>query len=1383
MGNDCFSLVAIGASAGGLRALELFFESVPHDCGMCFFVLQHLSPDHKSILPELLAPHAKLPICEAQDGTALEPNKIFLSPPGVVPVADGRYIRLKRKDTAEALVLPIDIFFKSVATEFGSSAIGVILSGTGSDGTIGAKAIERCGGRIFIQSPEDCDFAGMPRSVLSSGVKYIDAPASDLWRLISEEPEEAVASCSTVKIARKMAALGQEASEHCPEEFDRLFSFLDEKFNLDFGDYHFSSVGRRVRRRMHMLDIETVAEYLIYLRQNEAEANAIYQDLLIGVTQFFRDGGAFEALGDALEDALKKCVRADFRIWVAACATGEEAYSIYMLADEAKQRSGYDGRIIIFATDVFAPAIEAAGLGCYDVKKMDRVSEARRKKYFLEVANSLFKIRPEVRERIVFAQHNFLTDAPFIRMDLVSCRNALIYLRAEAQECALKVFSYALIEDGILFLGASEGIRKPTHSLAAVDSTHRIFRKRSLASDVGRWSGGPAAGGLKRIRALPALLHGQSVTIARDLLSAYDDLLGRFAPDGFLINRDKEVLHYFGSASDFCLPLEGRTGGDLPSRLDQDLGRAVTALMHRAIHDSAQFTAKRVRCRKLGHHGFVDVKVGPLNDSRDDARMFLIELTGFQPATSGDVEGLTDSKAEDTSLLEVDGYVKTLEDELRETRENLESANEALHVFNEELQSINEEMQVSNEELQSTNEELHSMNEELITLNMEYERKNQELIELNMSHDHLLESTEDGLLFVDKRMRVKRFNRAIASAFHLEPSDAGRFIGEIGYKLGDRDEMLRDVEAVLNGRKRVERESLVINGRRFIKRVVPFRGSGGTVEGALLTYTDITTLHVLQRRFTYAIESAGMSWWEWDLCSGALEVHSAGGCLLGEGRWSAARDRSGWMALVHPDDRLEVEQTLEAHLAGESQEWVCEHRFKTSLGEWLWVRNRGIVTDRSTDQKALEMMGTTQDIDAYKRANEALLAAKLRSEEANRAKSEFLAVMSHELRTPLNPILGFSEVLLADTEDEEHREILKTIVESGEHLISLIDEVLDYSKIEAGGVKIDPVEFSLEELLREKLKLMRGQIRGPNVSLASEIQAGPFEKGLPVFFGDVLILEHILRNLIGNAIKFTEHGSITLRVIIDSALEGVAQVVFEVEDTGIGIEASEHKRIFEAFSQGDSSNTRKYGGTGLGLAICKRLTDLLQGTISLESVPGRGSIFRVSTPLRYLAEAALNRTETPASPVVQSSTDTTFLPVAGEPEVLVVEDNESNTHFMTSLLERIGFKVEQVTCGEEALQVTARRSLPFFAILLDLHMPGIGGLATLKELRAREAAAGVSPVPVFILTADVQEQTRAACLAAGADAFVTKPVSIEELRAHLDRVLSDSINDSGGTDR
>lgn len=1593
-------IIVVGASAGGLNAFQAFLEAAPERPGAAFCLLQHLEPGHASLLPGLLASRSAMPVTELEDGQTLEADRVYTCPAGTTVRFEGDVARLVAADGGAATApMPIDSAFASLAASRRAMAVAAIFSGTGSDGRLGAEAVREAGGWVLAQAPGTAEQDGMPRAVIESGVSHQALPPEAMWPAIETclrrlEGESAAGKPSD-------AATEPEDSDYAP-----VFRHLQERFDLDFRQYRLESVARRVQRRMRLSGFDDLTDYVAFLQGDDAETGALYHDLLIGVTSFFRDPEAFDELRrEALESALRRHEGDAFRIWAAGCATGEEAYSLYILADEAARATQFEGRIAMFASDVFPDSVRVAREGIYGAEALANVGPERFRRHFVATPEGAARIGPEARQRIVFARHDFLADPPFTRMDLVVCRNVLIYLKPEAQMRALRNFHDALNEGGLLFLGSSEGLGEAAPAFEPINRKARVFAKNRSGA-FPRLS--PVLKPPRRprgARSAPSEDGGRA-SLRADALQGYDALLERYAPPGFLVDQERRVLHYFGRAARYCTGLKGRPDGDLLNQLEGGLRTTVANLLSRA---AGRGEPVRAAAAEAGERS-VEVGVEPLPRTAGRAATYLVTLSeAAGPAEARDPHGppRAAETGEEGGAAE-DERVKALEAALEATREDLEAANQDLQAANEELQAANEELRVSNEELQTTNAEISSMNEELKTVNTEFERSNEELRRLNAEHRNLLESTEDGILCADRELRVRDYNAAIADAFELRPEDVGRPLAELIYRMDERRGMLDDAAFVRDQGERVERDLQLGDGRHFLQRIVPYRVEGGGLAGVLLIFTDLTRSKELEQQLNFAIYSAGMAWWDWNVPGGDLAVRASGDCLLGYTCDTLqAGDYDGWMDAVHPDDRERVRETLWACVRGETKEWHCEHRFRKTDGDWLWVRESGIVSERSEDGEARAMMGTTQDIDTLKqlqldlraqrdtmeaaseiartgaweyapdtgalfwsqetkrihevgadyqpdadaalefypepdktrmseameaalehgegyhleaafvtakdrrrlvrvigrpqkdangrvarlvgvfqditeasrleqeqkalfelspdllgamrddgallnlspswterlgwspeelagmsifdvvepedrevmedvlatvragdpvlqreirartrdgstlwlswsvygharldtafiaardvteqkRVHRELVAAKFQAEEANRAKSDFLAVMSHELRTPLNPILGFSDVLLEETESEDHRDILRSINDAGHDLVALIDDVLDFSKIESGRTELDEEPFCLDNLVEQSVRLMRGQLESEAVTLNGEADLRPLADETPVFRGDVEKLRRVLRNLIGNAIKFTREGAVDVRAAIESSEAGAARVRFDVTDTGIGISEANQAKLFQPFSQVDASTTREHGGSGLGLAICKELVELMGGAIHVESAPEQGSRFWFALPLKIDDGGGA-----PGETTGDAPADLAPAPGA-EAElprgVLLAEDNSADAAYTEKALAKLGYEGDTVARGDQVLSALDRRR--HRAMLLDLHIPPVDGVEILRRLRADEASAGHPRMPVIVLTANAFDTTRAHCLEAGADDFIVKPVKPEVLRAALNR--------------
>ncbi len=750
-----------------------------------------------------------------------------------------------------------------------------------------------------------------------------------------------------------------------------MVELLRSRLGLDFNLYRPGTVERRIRRRMSLCETSDPVAYAALLADDPAELDLLRQDLLIGVTEFFREPEAFAWLAErVLPEMLSEPGREEFRVWCAGCATGEEAYSIAILLDECARAAGFAGRLSVFATDVHPRALEIASQGAYEENKLGGLGPERIARHFILDREGRRRVSPELRSRVVFAPHDVLVDPPFTRIDLVVCRNLLIYLEPEAQERAIARFHNALRASGVLFLGASESPGQHASAFEVLDARHKLFRKsedRRLPLSPRRVPNPLPAAHIASNGTVPLSAPPTSGAVARHLLRAYDHLLQRHVPPGFLVDPSGTLLHCFGEAGRLLLPPEGRVENNLLARTAGDLRLALSTLVPRALRARAPVEARGVRvARADGTEEAYDITAEALQDGPHGPSLVHLMLrregqAAPAPSPSPAPAGFAPDLARGDRLAD-------LEAELQATRENLLATVDQLQAANEELQSTNEEMLASNEELQAANEELHSLNEELHSVNTEFERKNAELRQLNSDLDNLLGALEVGTLFLDRELRIRKFNPAIGRCFHLLPQDIGRPIAHIAYQLDDHERLLADVSRVLVEGAIVRRELRSREGQWFLKRILPFRDAKDRIDGVVITFADITAIHQMQDRFDLAIEASHLSWWDWDLAKDSLSTHSAGFCILGHDYATLARSGAEWLDLVHAEDRERVRSTLEAALRGDLAVWDCEHRFQTRAGSWLWVANKGRVTERDVHGRPLRMVGTVQDIDARKDA-------------------------------------------------------------------------------------------------------------------------------------------------------------------------------------------------------------------------------------------------------------------------------------------------------------------------------------------------------------------------------------------------------------------------------
>lgn len=950
-------VVGLGASAGGLKALEQFFAAAAADSGFAYLVVQHLSPDFKSVMDELLARHTRMPIRLVKSGQALHADTIYLVPSRQQVAVRERKLILTDRKVGQGVEFPINLLFGSLAQEFGPGAVGVVLSGTGSDGSEGLRAIHANGGLVIVQTPESAEFDGMPRNAIALGVADYTLSPSAMPPAIAAYAQDPTLRLEGVPVVPA-------------GEFAAIFSHLKAVCGIDFNAYKIAMIDRRIRRRMGMLTCPDVATYAKRLELDREESEALYRDLLIGVTEFFRDSDAFDMLREkVLRPLFLPGNREEIRVWCAACASGEEAYSLAILMDELATEHHFTGRWSIFATDVHRAIVASAGHGIFSDATVSALRPERRERYFTREENDQWRVISALRQHIVFAPHNILSDPPFTKLDLVTCRNLLIYLSNAAQERAIGLFHYALRAEGALFLGLSEWPGRLEDGFEVIDLKTKLYRKAAdlrLALELG--VPGTAARALRS----ESVMISSTASISRPLLQVYDEILARHAPDGYVVNESGELLHCFGVAGRYLSPAAGRLDNSLVKKCEGDLRIAIVTLLAGVFKSSAPLVARGVNVATREGMLVVDLTAEVMVRERSGLAL------GFISLESRGLPGAAESALPPAELAVGEVLrqrITVLEQEIVAHRDILKTTVEELQTANEELQATNEEMVASNEELQATNEELHSVNEELHTVNAELETRNSQLCELNDDVDNLFKSLDVGVLFVDRDLRIRKYNGAVQKIFHLLPQDVGRPLDHISYQLGAQEEMMAEVrEALVNGRPS-ERQRRTRDGTWLLKRILPLYNARRTIDGVILTFTDISEVKRLQHRVEIAMESSQLVWWEWDVSNDQLTTHSIGPCILGYDHAVNASTSLAWLARTHPDDLHHVKTTLDACLRGHAPAWDVEHRYRARDGAWVWVAERGRVVDRDESGNATRLVGTTQNIHARREAAQVQMRA------------------------------------------------------------------------------------------------------------------------------------------------------------------------------------------------------------------------------------------------------------------------------------------------------------------------------------------------------------------------------------------------------------------------
>ncbi len=835
-------IVGVGASAGGLEALELFFKRFPADTGLSFVVIQHLSPDFNSLMDELLARHTDMSIYRVDKETKIQPNCIYLIPPKKNLAVKGTKLIPSDQDPSIQLRLPIDNFFTTLASQYGANAIAVILSGTGSDGTRGCAAVKENEGFVIAQDPVSCKFDGMPMSIINQGI------SDKILR-----PEEM--SDMIISYTRHPAGVFDIIDpERESEKLRVITAMLQRVEGLDFTHYRLSTIARRIERRVKINHLSGLDEYTEVLNRDFKELKELHSELLIGVTSFFRDKEAFEVLSQqVIPKIIKEALNDEvIRVWVAGCSTGEEALSIGICFMECMDELHISKEIKIFATDVDREAIEFAAAGVYSESALAKVDPEIVKKYFIK-KDSFYEVRSKLRRSIIFSQHNAVKDPPFTKMHLVSCRNLLIYFERNLQERAISLFHFGLRSNGILFLGKSEALGDLVEEFIPINPVHKIFQKvrdvkLSLVSNMTLSASKYMPSSIARSVKTEPYMQPRLYTEPQ-LNHLYEKLLDEYVPPCIVMDENYQLLHVFGDASKFLDVPIGKSTFSVLKMLDKDLSLALSTAVTRASKTEKKVVFKDIDLNKDGSKKVeLQVKLLPVrsHSSIKSYMVFFKESDSDLIRSEQTTTEIFDAQAQSHELIE------NLEEQLLGTKESLQATIEELETTNEELQSTNEELMSSNEELQSSNEELQSVNEELYTVNAEHQTKIDELTQANNDIDFLLRSSNIGIVFLDEHLKIRRYNKDIQSIVNVVPHDVGRPITDITFKFGHDQVMNQIIKVSLSGED-ISRE-IGHNGITYLVKCVAYdadrRGKSNTSRkkknGVVVSFIDVSSMKEAQ---------------------------------------------------------------------------------------------------------------------------------------------------------------------------------------------------------------------------------------------------------------------------------------------------------------------------------------------------------------------------------------------------------------------------------------------------------------------------------------------------------------------------------------------------------
>ncbi|SAL13891.1 CheR family methyltransferase [Caballeronia telluris] len=1354
-----FPVVGLGASAGGLQALIRFFENAPADMGMAFVAVLHLSPNHVSTADEVLRRATRMRVVQVSGPVRIEPNHVYvIAPAKSLTMIDG-HLRVRDAAPSGGRPVTIDTFFRSLADAHGQHAMSIVLSGTGSDGAVGLARVKEVGGITFAQEPNDAEYGEMPQSAIATGQVDLVLPVVEMpQKLLDLWANAKRISLPALEPRTAKAAPGTDPGAHAEAALQDILTSLRARTGHDFRHYKRATMLRRIERRLQVNALPDLVTYRDFLHGNPRETGALLADMLIGVTNFFRDREAFEAFArDVLPDIYERKRDHDqVRVWVAGCSSGEEAYTLAMLFTEYQNAARSPAALQVFATDIDETAVAKARTGVYPDSIVTDVPPDILRQFFAKSASRYEVLKP-VREKILFALHNVLRDPPFSRLDVVSCRNLLIYLDRTVQRQVLEMFHFALYPNGYLFLGSSESADSVEDLFSVVDKKHRIYRAKAVAHPRRPSMMPPARAGEP---AQPAVADPASALIpARRNFSfsaLHQRVLEQYAPPSIIVNRDSKIVHMSENVGRFLRYVGGEPSSNVIALVLPELRLDLRTALFQALQTGNSVEARRVRLVRDERPCYVTMTVRPFHDADADADFVLVLFDEVQEAMT-DGPPTTDQIGADTVLMQLEREVQRSKEQLQRTIEQYETSTEELKASNEELQAINEELRSATEELETSKEELQSVNEELVTVNSELQSKIEETGKANDDLQNLIASSDIATIFVDRAMRVKRYTPSATGVFNLIGADVGRSLFDITHRL-HYPELAEDVAATFQSLRLIERQVASRDERWFIARLLPYRTGDDRIDGAVLTLIDITARRRAEEEAREGAERLRLA--AQTTNDYAIIVQDPEGVIQS---WNAGAERVfGYTESEAVGRNIEIIFSAEDRAQG-----VAARERETAAAEgradderWHVAKSgrqvfcSGVVTPLSdpkftgfakiardlTDRKSVE------DLRQVQLSQERLV--RERAEAANRLKDDFLAVLSHELKHPLNLINVKAQMLPRLPESRGAPAIVEAADAIQRAVLSqaqIIDDLLDLSRVRTGKLALTLALTDLAPTLASICDAMEGDAAARGVALSLTAAAQPaLAKVDPVRF------EQIVWNLLSNALKFTPAGG---KVTIGLTRDG-ADLCIEVADTGEGIEPEFLPHIFDMFSQANEARRKSGVGLGIGLALVKQLVEMHAGRVAVRSDGhGKGTCITVWLP--------------PAS-------DDAALPGAlpGESSVLaglsllVVDDDAETGHALGSLLTLEGARVATATNGAEALAALGRER--YDLLVCDVGMPVMDGYQLMREVRSTSVLAGLPAVAVTGYSGVAQEQKT---FDAGFDAHLTKPVSLAALIGAVEQVM------------
>ncbi len=1349
-----FPVIGIGASAGGLKAILSIFSDLPVDSGMAFVIVLHLSAKHESNFPKLLQNVTTIPVKQVVEPIKIEKNTIYVIPPSKdLLMSDGMLVvreltRVIGKHTA------IDLFFRTLADAHMEHAIGIILTGSGSDGAVGIARIKEKGGVTIVQDPSDSEFDGMPASAIKTDIIDFVLLLKDIPKKLIELAEN-VTKIDLPLIPDEPAAGKATVGDASNDTMNSIMELLRDRTAHDFSHYKIATVLRRIERRMQVNCVSNLNAYLEFLDAHQEETQHLLQDLLISVTNFFRDRDCFDALKREIIPQIFAEAEpgSQIRAWSAGCATGEEAYSIAMLMAEHQAQQSPTVDIQVFATDIDDRAISVGRRGSYPESIVTDIEPDRLKKFFVKKDNH-YQIKKETRENVLFAAHNILRDPPFSRVHLISCRNLLIYLNRDVQQHIFEMFHFALLPGGYLFLGNSESAEISSQYFVAVDKKNRIYRAL-VPPQMPRYSSAlPKRSGAAS--AVQDKVLAQEAKPAIGYAELHRRVLEEYSPPSVLVDKDGNIVFSNDRAGQYLRYVGGEPSKNLLTLIIPELRIELRTALFQVIQLGINTETRAIRLsrnEKDVHIGLT-IRLIKQQDLANPLYLILFNEIELDPSTATLPHTASSSLAS-----QLESELAMTKEQLQQTIEQYETSSEELKASNEELQAMNEELRSTSEELEISKEELQSINEELITVNQELKIKVDETGKSNDDLQNFIASTEIATIFVDRSMRIKRFTPHAAAIFNLIATDIGRPLLDITHRL-HYESLFADATSVFESLHVLEREVSSDKDEWFIARLIPYRTTEDLIDGLVLTFIDITSLRDTQKKLLE--EEQRMRLIAANAKDYAIFTFDALGKIT-SWNWGAQRlfgydeneilGKHTRILFTHEDQENgipeeEIEKARQQgtaederwHLRKDGSKFFCSGVTSvlkdTSNGFAKIARDLTQVKEEESRREAL----FEQECETRKKME---VAAKMRD--------EFFAVLSHELKQPLNLITMNAEMLKRTPEArslpkvQEAAEIIRGAAQSQ---ATLINDLLDLSRAQTGKLHLDKKHIDLVPLIERVIQSFEEDIAHKKLQLKQTIHVQSL-----IYHADATRFEQIIWNLICNAIKFTpDNGHLHVKLEKDDQ-----HFELTVEDSGKGIEKHYLPFIFEMFNQAESSTTRVHGGMGIGLALAKELVESHGGHIMATSAGlGKGAQFTIKFPLLPDME--------PVSPKTEVNQVETLDSVLDGKDILIVDDDKQFLSAFGHLLSAYNANFVLADSGKIALENI--HTTDFDLVISDIAMPEMDGYQLLSEIRK------VKPtLPVITLTGFSRSEDVNKALAAGFQAHIGKPLEITELLQKVNAIF------------